>query len=93
MKPLPKGLLIGGLVLFLGAPMAGFLLTVLGMVGAFNTLGQNGISDPKLLSAHIGTVLTATFAGLVVGAIGLLIVVLAAILHFATRPVPPTPTR
>ena len=53
------------------------------MVMAFNTLGENGISDPKALSAHIGTVLFSTEIGLVIGMLGLPLIAVALILHFA----------
>jgi biopolymer transport protein ExbB/TolQ len=94
MKLLPKRLLIGGLILSIGAPMAGLLFTVIGMIGAFNTLRQQGISNPQALSTQIGTVLVATWAGLVVGlAIGLPLVITALVLHFSAQaaPKPPPP--
>ena len=91
MKPLPKGLLIGGLVLFLGAPLMGLLFTVIGMVGAFHWLGESGISDHKDLSNHISLVLYAPMGGLIGGVLGLALVVVAAILHFATKTKSPMP--
>ncbi len=48
------------------SPMVGLTGTVIGMIKAFSTLGQSGISDPSKLAANIGEVLTATAAGLVV---------------------------
>jgi biopolymer transport protein ExbB len=48
------------------APMIGLTGTVWGMIGAFNALGQNGISNPSLLAGKIGEVLIATMSGLVV---------------------------
>jgi biopolymer transport protein ExbB len=48
------------------SPMIGLTGTVWGMIGAFNALGANGISDPKALAGKIGEVLIATMAGLVV---------------------------
>jgi biopolymer transport protein ExbB/TolQ len=93
MKPAVKWTLIAGIVCALGAPLVGFIFTVFGMVGAFHDLGDAGIADPKILSAHIGTVLYATFVGLIVGAIGLVIVIVATILHLATKTARPTPTR
>jgi biopolymer transport protein ExbB len=48
------------------SPMVGLTGTVWGMIGAFNTLGNNGITDPKLLAGKIGEVLIATMSGLVV---------------------------
>jgi biopolymer transport protein ExbB len=46
------------------APMIGLLGTVIGMMGAFATLGSQGISDPRALATKIGEVLTATASGL-----------------------------
>jgi biopolymer transport protein ExbB len=46
--------------------MIGLTGTVWGMIGAFNALGANGISDPKALAGKIGEVLIATMSGLVV---------------------------
>jgi biopolymer transport protein ExbB len=48
------------------SPMIGLTGTVWGMIGAFKTLGQNGISDPSALAGKIGEVLIATMSGLVV---------------------------
>jgi biopolymer transport protein ExbB len=48
------------------APMVGLTGTVVGMIKAFKTLGQAGISDPSKLAANIGEVLVATAAGLIV---------------------------
>ncbi len=46
------------------APMIGLLGTVIGMMGAFATLGSSGISDPRALATSIGEVLLATASGL-----------------------------
>ncbi len=48
------------------SPMVGLTGTVWGMIHAFNTLGQNGITDPSKLAGNIGEVLVATMTGLVV---------------------------
>jgi biopolymer transport protein ExbB len=48
------------------SPMIGLTGTVWGMIGAFKTLGDNGISNPALLAGKIGEVLIATMSGLVV---------------------------
>ncbi len=47
-------------------PMIGLLGTVVGMIDAFEALGQAGIGDPSALSAAIGHVLVATASGLAV---------------------------
>ena len=46
------------------SPMIGLLGTVIGMMGAFQTLGSSGISDPRALASSIGEVLLATASGL-----------------------------
>jgi len=48
------------------APMFGLLGTVLGMIGAFETLGSSGVADMTSLSANIAVVLVTTAGGLVV---------------------------
>lgn len=48
------------------APMVGLLGTVGGMMGAFETMGTSGITDPGALSAKIGEVLIATASGLAI---------------------------
>lgn len=48
------------------SPMIGLTGTVSGMKGAFASLGSKGASDVNALSSHIGEVLVATAAGLVV---------------------------
>lgn len=47
-------------------PMMGLTGTVLGMMGAFKTLGTSGIGDPSALAGSIGEVLVATASGLFV---------------------------
>ena len=92
MKTAPKWTLIAGIVCMLGAPLAGPIFTVIGMIGAFHILGQNGISNPQALSTYIGVALVATMAGLIVGlTLGVPLIVIAVILHFATKPPPPIP--
>lgn len=46
------------------SPMIGLLGTVIGMMGAFQTLGTSGINDPGALASSIGEVLLATASGL-----------------------------
>ena len=95
MRPLHKRMLITGVVLCICAPLLGLLLTAIGMVGAFHSLGEAGISDPKILAGQISTVLLATMSGFIAGTVGLVLVVVAAILHYTTSskipPVPPIP--
>lgn len=53
------------------APLLGLLGTILGIIETFTTLAQHGISDPKGVSAGIGTALLATAMGITVALIGL----------------------
>lgn len=46
------------------SPMIGLLGTVIGMMGAFSTLGQSGVNDMGALALRIGEVLLATASGL-----------------------------
>lgn len=46
------------------APMVGLVGTVVGMMGAFASLGESGAGDTSKLSEHIGEVLVATASGL-----------------------------
>jgi biopolymer transport protein ExbB len=46
------------------SPMVGLVGTVVGMMGAFQELGESGAGNASALSAHIGEVLVATAAGL-----------------------------
>ena len=86
MKRLPLVLLILGLVIFLGAPMLGLAGTVFAMVGAFNTLGATGISDPKALAGHMGTVVMSTMVGMIIsGTVGAPLLIAGLVLHFAAR--------
>ena len=55
-----------------GAPMLGFLGTVLGMITAFYDMSNAGANlDVSLLSSGIYTALVTTVAGLIVGIIAL----------------------
>jgi biopolymer transport protein ExbB len=47
------------------SPMLGLLGTVLGMVGAFATLGESGSADPAKLAADISVALLTTLWGLI----------------------------
>ena len=91
MKPVPKALLIIGGLMVVGGPFSGIFCTVIGMIGAFHTLGNSGVSDPATLSGHIGQSLFATFFGLIIGMMGLPILILGAILHWTNRRPPPPP--
>ncbi len=72
-----KILLILGGVLALAAPVIGLFFTVISMILTFRDLDKSGIADPQGLAHHIGFTLEATAAGLIVSAIGVILVVIA----------------
>ena len=49
------------------APMIGLLGTVSGMIGAFQTIGIEGMGDPSKLAGDIGQALITTATGLCIG--------------------------
>lgn len=53
------------------APLLGLLGTILGIIETFAVLASSGVSDPKGVSAGIGTALLATALGIAVALIGL----------------------
>jgi biopolymer transport protein ExbB/TolQ len=85
MKPAIKRTLIAGLVCTFVPPFVGLLFTVLGMIGAFHTLGENGITNSTMLSGYVGVTLVATAIGIAFGMVGAVTVLVAVIAHFATR--------
>lgn len=52
--------------------------TVIGMVRAFGVRAGHGISDPQALSGAVSEVLWMTFAGVLLGIIGLILCIIAA---------------
>ena len=82
-------ILVGG-ILFLAAPPLGLFGTVLGMMGSFRTLSDSGVTDPEALSSRISLTLLATFAGIALGIVGL-ILALTGLLQRHRRPTPPPP--
>jgi hypothetical protein len=86
-KLLVAGIVIGGLLTM--GPVVGMLVTVFGMQRAFDELGQKGVKDPGQLSAEIGSVLSATFAGLVALPIGMLLTGFCIFFLIRQRRLPP----
>jgi MotA/TolQ/ExbB proton channel family len=62
----------------------GLIGTVIGMMKAFNELGQSGIGDPGQLAASINIMLHATAVGVAFGLTGLILVCIAAF-HYDYR--------
>lgn len=87
-----RALLLAGIVigclLTLG-PFLGLIGTVLGMMNAFTTLGEQGVSDPAVLSASIGEVLVSTAAGVVAAPIGAVILVVCIVVLIRSQRKPP----
>ena len=90
-KTVPLRILIAGMILFVAGPCLGLLLTGIGMIGAFHSLGQNGIADPHTLAGHIDTALVATVVGFVMSGFGVVTMMVALILHFTGRKSPGSP--
>ncbi len=67
-----RNLAIAGAACQLG-PIIGLAGTVIGMMGAFDTLGSSGVGDPSRLSESIGHVLISTVAGLIICTVGLIL--------------------
>ncbi|MDF3057026.1 MAG: MotA/TolQ/ExbB proton channel family [Rariglobus sp.] len=85
MSPAVKKTVIIGVVMMLGGPIIGVAGTALGMIGAFDTLGDAGPANPAELSSNIGSVLASTLIGSLVGLLGAGVLVAALIIHFSVR--------
>jgi biopolymer transport protein ExbB/TolQ len=86
MSPWPMRILVAGIVVVVASPMVGLIITVCSMIGAFHTLGANGISDPKVLAGDVGNAVLATMVGLIISAtIGLPLIIAGAVM-LANRP-------
>ena len=83
------GLVFGALLML--APAFGFLFTVFGMQRAFDTLGNSGISDPQQLAGHIGWVLLASSAGLILFPVGIIVFLFSLVFYFRARAATPPP--
>lgn len=66
-------LMIGSAVMIAIPPLFGLRGTVLGMVRAFDTMGQSGGADPEELAEKISLALMTTAGGLAVSAVFLLL--------------------
>ncbi len=56
------------------------------MVSAFQTLGRAGVSDPSILAENINVALLSAVAGLLAAGVGVILLVIATILHFTDWP-------
>ncbi|MEQ1858466.1 MAG: MotA/TolQ/ExbB proton channel family protein [Chthoniobacteraceae bacterium] len=83
------GIILGSLLTL--APFIGLLGTVIGMMGAFKTLGSSGIADPKALADDIGISLMSTATGLFVFPVGVVILSLSLIFYYRLRSSTPPP--
>jgi biopolymer transport protein ExbB/TolQ len=59
--------------------------TVVGMIGAMDTMGLSGGSDPDVLAKNVSLALITTAGGLVISLIALPIFVTAIVLFFKSR--------
>lgn len=63
-------------------PLFGLFGTIIGMIGAFQTMGSEGMGKPEALAEDIGVALITTAIGLCIGLIGLILILIA---HFALK--------
>lgn len=84
------GIFVGSL-LTLAPIFIGLIGSLIGMMGAFETLGKGGIADPQALSTHIAHVLFSTMAGLVLFPVGIVTLVVSIIFYVRRPPLAPPP--
>jgi hypothetical protein len=81
------GIIAGGILTLLG-PIAGFIATTMSMHGAFDSV-RGGTVAPEdkaqQLAGGISTAMDYTIAGVVVGAIGVAMLMISAILFLRTK--------
>jgi hypothetical protein len=80
-------LLILGVALTFAPALFALLLTAISMILAFHDLSLRGIADPQQsqLPNHIGFVLVFSVAGVVLSAIGIIMLIVAGLLGVVTR--------
>lgn len=79
--------LIAGIALIVAGPLIAVATTVWGMVIAFNTVAAgSGQPPPSQLAAAIARAMWVVVGGLSLSGFGLLLVVIALLVHAATRP-------
>ena len=66
-------------IFLLSGQLWGLLGTVIGMIGAFNTMSEAGAADPSELSGFISFALTTTVVGMVCSIIGSLVSAIAVV--------------
>jgi biopolymer transport protein ExbB len=77
-------LILSGLLSVIG-PAVGMIGTTTGMMGAFNTFGTSGISNPDQLSANISTTLFYTALGTGIGVVSFITFLSVLIYWLCTR--------
>jgi len=85
MKNIVKWPLIIGVILFIGGPVIGVSGTVLGMIGAFNTLSESGTADTEKLSESVSASMITTFIGIPVGLLGLVLLLFSLVAFLITQ--------
>lgn len=82
-EPAPQrhgwGMLWTGLVLAVLGPAAGLVGTVLGMLASFREIETQRVPTPDDLAVGVNMSLIATTAGLLVGAVGIVLLIVAVI--------------
>jgi hypothetical protein len=85
MKPAIKRTLVSGAILTVGGTLLGTVGTVLGMTHAFGTLHAQGIVNPVEISSALSWVFLVTLVGTLLGAIGVIVLFIGAILWISSR--------
>jgi len=85
MKKIVKWPLIIGVILFICGPVIGVSGTVLGMIGAFNTLSESGTADAEKLSESVSASMITTLVGIPVGLLGLVLLLFSLVAFLITR--------
>jgi len=70
------GIIVGSLLLVV-SPVVAFWIHISGMLRAFDTLNDTGISDPGRLQSDVHTMLYAGVGGLAGAVIGLIILIIS----------------
>jgi hypothetical protein len=83
-KPLHRNLLLAGIALT-GTSMAVIVGGIMATALAFAALGRNGLSHPRTVAARLEPLVLVTWSGYLLGAIGILLVLVSVILLMLQR--------
>ena len=77
-----RPLLLTGIALTTIPPVAGFGVNLFSTMAAFQDLRKEGVTDPHALASHLGTGVWVFSAGLILGAVGLILLAITTVLLF-----------